>query len=65
MPEPVQVKVGDQVQLRKPHACGSNRWAILRTGADLRLQCARCGHTVLLTREEFNKAFRRVLEPEA
>ena len=65
MPNPPQVEAGDHVQLRKPHACGANHWVILRTGADLRVQCARCGHTVLLTREDFNKAFRRVLEAEA
>jgi hypothetical protein len=64
MSDPTQVKAGDQVRLRKPHACGSNRWIILRTGADLRLQCAQCRHTVLLSREDFNRAFRGVLGPE-
>ena len=60
MPEIPQVAAGDEVELRKPHACGANRWAVLRTGADVRLQCTGCGHTVLLPRAQFNRAVRRI-----
>lgn len=59
--EPVQVKVGDEVELRKPHACGANRWAVVRTGVDVRVRCTDCGRHVLMPRPQFEKAVRKVL----
>ncbi|MCZ7551512.1 MAG: hypothetical protein B6D39_01210 [Anaerolineae bacterium UTCFX2] len=40
----------DQVRLRKPHPCGSYDWKIYRLGADIGLECLRCGRRVLLPR---------------
>ena len=60
--EPVVVKAGDEVELRKPHACGGKRWLVVRTGADLRLQCVQCGRYVLLPRDQFEKAVRKVVK---
>lgn len=62
MPEVPSVTVGDEVELRKPHACGANRWVVVRTGADVRLRCAGCGHTVFLPRDQFNRAVRKVVK---
>lgn len=42
--------VGDEIRLRKPHACGQNHWRVLRTGADIRLECAACGRRLMLPR---------------
>ena len=30
-----QFKVGDTVEMKKPHPCGSKLWKVLRTGADV------------------------------
>ena len=66
MPETPPIAVGDEVEMRKPHACGANRWVVVRTGADLRLKCCQCGRSLLMPRDLFNKAVRRVVEgPEA
>jgi hypothetical protein len=62
MPELPAIAVGDEVELRKPHACGGNRWVVVRTGADLRVKCAECGRSVLLPRDQFNRAVKRVLK---
>ena len=32
-------QVGDIVQLKKKHPCGSSEWEILRVGADFKLKC--------------------------
>ena len=40
--------LGDVVQMKKPHACGENKWEILRMGADM-------------PRAEFNKKLKKVL----
>ena len=28
----------DLVQMKKPHACGTNRWEIIRLGADIKVR---------------------------
>ena len=56
------LKIGDRVVTKKPHACGSNKFVVTRTGADYKLTCEKCGHTVLLTSEKTQKVVRRVLE---
>ncbi|MBQ2805373.1 MAG: DUF951 domain-containing protein [Clostridia bacterium] len=48
--------VGDSVCTRKPHACGNNKWTVLRVGADYKIQCEKCGHVVMLSSEKFRKA---------
>ncbi|MCC6661458.1 MAG: DUF951 domain-containing protein [Phycisphaerales bacterium] len=53
--------VGDELELRKPHACGANHWLVHRVGADLRLECARCGRRLLLPRSQVEQQVRRFL----
>lgn len=49
------VQVGDYVVLRKAHACGANRWQVVRTGADVGLVCTHCGRRILMPRDEFDR----------
>lgn len=56
-------EVGDVVEMRKPHPCGSREWEILRTGVDFRLRCRRCGRVVLLPRPKFLKGVKRRVAP--
>lgn len=53
--------LGDVVQMKKPHACGGNEWRITRTGADIKLQCLTCARVVMLDRQDFIRAGKRVL----
>jgi hypothetical protein len=53
--EEMNFVVGDLVQVKKPHPCGSKIWEILQLGADVRLKCHGCGRIVLLPRGKFNK----------
>ncbi len=50
------------VEMKKPHACGVNRWEIIRLGADIRIKCLGCGQLVLMPRREFNRKMKKVLE---
>ena len=56
------VQLGDTVTTRKPHACGGNTWVVVRTGADYKLKCVKCGHTVILDSEKFHKALKNKVE---
>jgi hypothetical protein len=51
----------DVVQLKKPHACGANRWHIIRMGMDIRVKCEQCGHSVLIPRVRFDRLVRKIL----
>ena len=50
--EIVEYNVGDKVITKKKHPCGSNEWKITRVGVDFKLECAGCGHVILLPREK-------------
>jgi hypothetical protein len=58
----VPVHLGDVVRLKKPHACGTNAWEVIRVGADIRLKCQGCERAVLLPRGEFDRRFRGFVE---
>jgi hypothetical protein len=64
MREPGRIRLGDSVQMRKPHACGANEWTVVRTGIDIRIRCNQCGRTILMPRTQFVKAAKRLLSPE-
>ena len=53
--EELTYAVGDLVQVKKPHPCGSKIWEILQLGADVRLKCQGCGRMVMVTRVKFNR----------
>ena len=56
--------VGDIVQMKKTHPCGSAQWEILRTGIDFRIKCCGCGHLVMLPRVKFEKNVKKVIPKE-
>ncbi|MEO1443080.1 MAG: DUF951 domain-containing protein [Chloroflexota bacterium] len=55
-----KVAVGDVVQLRKKHPCGSDMWRIKRLGSDVVLHNDECDRTVTLPRGRFNKSVKKV-----
>lgn len=58
-PQPMEIVVGDVVELRKPHPCGSREWTVTGLGADIRLRCSGCGRRVLLPRRTLEKRLKR------
>ena len=56
--------MNDVVRLRKPHPCGSYDWKIVRLGADIGLECLRCGRRVLLPRRILAHRLKTVLPRE-
>lgn len=57
-----KIELGRRVLMRKPHACGSNEWEIVRTGADIKIKCMGCGRIVMLDRGDFLKAAKKFSE---
>ena len=60
----MDIRLGDILTMKKQHPCGSNRWQVLRTGADFRLRCMGCGHEVMGPRAKFEKNIKKVERTE-
>ena len=57
----MDVRVGDVLELKKEHPCGSKRWQVLRVGMDFKLRCKGCGHELMLPRSKAEKNIRKIL----
>jgi hypothetical protein len=58
-----ELNPGDTVRLKKPHPCGSYDWEIVRVGADIRIKCLKCAHTVLIERTILERRIKAVVPP--
>lgn len=59
---PKKFNVGDIVETRKVHPCGSNQWEVTRVGADFKMKCIGCGRVVMLPRVKFEKSVKKVIK---
>jgi hypothetical protein len=57
VPEPLELRVGDVLQLRRQHPCGSREWQVVRLGADIGLVCSGCSHRILMDRLDVERRF--------
>ena len=56
-----EIRLGDLVQMRKAHPCGSTEWTVIRTGADIKIKCCKCGRIVMMDRDTFLKRRKKLL----
>lgn len=57
----IRYYVGDVVQMKKKHPCGSDTWTVKRIGTDFSILCNGCGHQVLIPRPKFEKAVEKII----
>lgn len=55
-------KLNDIVIMKKPHACGENRWVITRVGVDIKIKCISCNREIMIDRLKFEKKLKKVEE---
>ncbi|MBT9684647.1 DUF951 domain-containing protein [Pseudoflavonifractor sp. MCC625] len=60
----MDVRVGDVLELKKQHPCGSREWLVLRVGMDFKLRCAGCGHELMLPRSKVEKNIKKIKRNE-
>ncbi|MCI5564032.1 MULTISPECIES: DUF951 domain-containing protein [Eubacteriales] len=60
----MDVQVGDVLELKKQHPCGSREWLVLRVGMDFRLRCQGCGHELMLPRSKAEKSIKKIKRSE-
>ncbi len=61
----MDVRVGDTLEMKKPHPCGDKRFLVLRSGIDFRLRCAGCGREVMVPRSKIERSIKKIVRPEA
>ncbi len=57
--------IGQVVQLKKAHPCGSDKWQIIRVGMDFRIKCMTCGRSVLIPRTRFERRVKQIIADDA
>ncbi len=58
----IKFQVGDIVELKKAHPCGSKQFKILRVGGDMRITCMGCSHDMTIDRIKLEKAIKKFIE---
>ena len=58
----MDIQVGDVLELKKAHPCGSREWEVLRVGADFRLKCLGCEHQIMIARRLLEKNVKEISE---
>ena len=53
--------LNDIVIMKKPHACGENKWQITRLGVDIKIKYLNCGREVMIDRLEFTRKLKKVI----
>jgi len=61
-----RIAVGDMLEMKKPHPCGTKCFRVMRIGSDIRMVCEGCGRDLTLPREKVEKAIRKIIpaQPE-
>ncbi len=58
----MDINVGDKLQMKKKHPCGSDIFTVTRIGMDFKIVCEGCGHEVMLPRKKAEKALKKVIK---
>ena len=56
----MEIEVGDVLEMKKAHPCGSKEFLVLRVGMDFRLKCQNCGHEVWILRNKAQKNIKKI-----
>lgn len=54
--------LGDIVEMKKQHPCGSKEWEVIRLGADIKIKCCGCGRLIMLERSKFEKDVKKIIK---
>ncbi len=58
----IKFEVGDIIELKKPHPCGSKIFKILRVGSEMRVLCTGCMHDMTIDRIKLEKAVKKFIK---
>lgn len=56
----MDIRVGDELVMKKPHPCGGNCFGVTRIGADFKIRCLQCSREVMVPRKKVEKSVKAV-----
>ena len=56
----MDIRVYDELILKKPHPCGCSRFEVTRVGMDFKIRCTSCFREVMLPRKKVEKSIKAV-----
>lgn len=56
----MDIRVNDELVMKKPHPCGNNRFLVLRVGMDFKIRCLSCGREVMTPRKKVEHHIKEV-----
>lgn len=59
-----KIAVGDTLELKKAHPCGTRKFHVLRVGSDLHIVCCGCGRSMTVERVKLEKAIKNIIHTE-
>ncbi len=57
-------EVGQVLEFKKNHPCGSNLWKVIKIGVDYKLECVKCKRIIIIPRIELKKKVKKIVEQE-
>ena len=55
-------ELGDIVEMKKQHPCGTSNFEVIRVGADVKIKCTGCGRIVMVPRSKFVKGAKKIIK---
>ncbi|MBU1141784.1 MAG: DUF951 domain-containing protein [Firmicutes bacterium] len=59
----MKYNVGDHLNTKKKHVCGSDEWEVLRMGIDIKLKCVKCGREIMMFKADLDKKI-KIINPK-
>lgn len=57
-----EYSVGELIETKKTHPCGSKIWKIVRIGVDFKMECQGCNHIIMIEREKALKMIKKKIQ---
>ena len=57
----IKFKVGDVLELKKPHPCGNKLFRVMRVGSEMRVVCLKCSRDMNIDRLKLEKSTKKVM----
>ena len=59
-----QINLGDVLELKKNHPCGSKLFKVMRVGSEIRVVCTGCGRDMTVPRPKLERAIKKIIPKE-
>ncbi len=64
MEAPLKLELGQIIETKKNHPCGSNTFTLWRIGMDIGIECTKCKRRVMVPRSKIEKNIKKIIPIE-